>query len=429
MYEYLSEYLLKFARLIVKKIMEVEIAESKYGIRVGLKKYPTQVVYSAVSMNCGTRDESESKSGLVHFMEHMLFKGTSGRGVKSINNRLEAEGGELNAFTSKEDLVVNSTVLKSDMSKALDLMLELVFDSTYPQVEMDKERGVVAEEIKLYKDNPIDDIYDSFEELIFSGHPLSRPILGTARSLKGIHTADMLDFASRFFVPSNIVVTVLGDVEMKKVLSVVDHAVERYYKGNLSERFQRAAYPVYVPNPPQRKEVGKRIHQAHAVCGKTAFSLYDERRVPASLLVNILGGPAVSAVLNQSIREKRGLVYTIEANYTPFRDTGLFTVYFGCDKSNLVQCEELVKKEMDRFMTENLSDTMLKRYKKQYLGQVSISNDNLESNVLGMGKSISVYGRVATDEEIRDKINAITADDIRNVARELFSDLTWLIYK
>lgn len=407
----------------------MQIDKTESGVRVVLKNHPTDAVYCAVSVDCGARDEN--KNGLVHFIEHMLFKGTTGRGVRSINNRLESQGGELNAFTAKEDLVVHSTVLRADMSKAIDLMLELLFDSTYPDRELEKERGVVEEEIKSYKDNPADIIYDMFEQKLFEGHPLSAPVLGTEKSLKTIASADMKEFASAYFRPENMVVSVLGDADMKHVKAAIERAVSKYYRPvsgvSLPERGLQVQQDLHFPSFDM--EVRKRSHQGHVLCGSAAYSFRDERRVALSLLVNMLGGPAVNSILNQSLREKRGLVYTVEANYTPYRDTGVFTVYYGCDKSNIEKCRRLVSEELERFRTIPCTESVLRAAKKQFMGQLAISNDNLESQVLGMGKSMLLYNQVSSNEQIREKIEAVTADMLMEVANDVFSDMSWLIYR
>lgn len=407
----------------------MQIDKTESGVRVVLKNHPTDAVYCAVSVDCGARDEN--KNGLVHFIEHMLFKGTTGRGVRSINNRLESQGGELNAFTAKEDLVVHSTVLRADMSKAIDLMLELLFDSTYPDRELEKERGVVEEEIKSYKDNPADIIYDMFEQQLFEGHPLSAPVLGTEKSLKTIASSDMKEFASAYFRPENMVVSVLGDADMKHVKAAIERAVSKYYRRvpgvSLPERGLQVQQDLRFPS--FDREVRKRSHQGHVLCGSAAYSFRDERRVALSLLVNMLGGPAVNSILNQSLREKRGLVYTVEANYTPYRDTGVFTVYYGCDKSNIEKCRRLVSEELERFRTVPCTESVLRAAKKQFMGQLAISNDNLESQVLGMGKSMLLYNQVSSNEQIREKIEAVTADMLMEVANDVFSDMSWLIYR
>lgn len=414
----------------------MRIFTTSSGVRVVMKNHPSDAVYSAVTVDCGTRNED--KSGLVHFIEHMLFKGTSARGVKSINNRLESSGGELNAYTAKEELVVHSTVLKADFRKAMDLMLEILFDSVYPVSEMEKERGVVAEEIKSYKDNPSESIYDDFEELFFRGHDLGKPILGTVKSLKGITSNDMKAYASRFFRPENIVVSVLGDVSEKKVAAAVDGAVEKYFRGEVSVPVMMplAAESDSLPLPdvlasaePFRVEKSRRIHQGHVICGAPAFSLHDRRRVAMSLLVNMIGGPALNSVLNRTLRDEKGLVYTVEANYSVYSDCGMFTVYFGCDKANIAECCGIVVKELDRFRNSLCSENVLKAAKKQFMGQLAISNDNLESQVLGMGKSLMVYGRVSSNEEIMNRVNAVTAEEIRDVAETVFSKLSWLVYR
>ena len=317
-------------------------------LRVCCMHSASHVVRCALTIKAGTRNESVQYNGMAHLVEHMLFKGTLKRDSKSINDYLEKEGGELNAYTTKEEIVIYSTVMKEDFAKAADLLLELAFTSQFPQKELDKERSVIYDEIISYKDSPAESIYDHFETLLFSEHPLHLPILGEKKSLMRITPRLLSQFIAEFFIPSNMVFSIVGDITEGYARKCIDRSLARYYKGEAALDFRsesgadiQTALPEnsssHLAGTVFSKEVMKRNHQAHCIIGAAAYSYYDGwRRNALTLLCNILGGPASNSRLNMLLRERYAMVYNIEASYTPYTDTGIFSIYFGCDKAFLL---------------------------------------------------------------------------------------------
>lgn len=410
-------------------------------LRIAFKQTSSPVAYCALSAKCGTRDENPAYNGLAHFTEHMFFKGTAKRKANSINNALEKVGGELNAYTTKEETVLHTTVLGEDLPKAVDLLMELAFTSTFPQKELEKERDVILEEIISYKDIPADCIYEHFEQLLFEGHPLQMQILGEKKSLQKINSRIMLEYNKKFFTPNNIVFTVVAATPRDKVISLVKKSAAKYYGDGtdieLIEEGKPSSRPsVHHPDSslppatPFHKCAGKKSHQGHCIVGCRAYNTYEGKRIQLSLLTNILGGPASGSRLNMSLREKHGLVYNVEAVYTPYSDTGIFSIYFGCDKDDIDKCLNLIKKELDKLVETPLSATALKAAKKQLIGQLSIAQDNAEAQCLSMGKSLLVYGRISSFEQMRQKIESITAEELQQTAREILSweRMSTLIY-
>ena len=404
----------------------------------------------------GTRNEEPAYNGLAHLNEHMLFKGTEKRGAASINNLLENVGGELNAYTTKEETVVHATVLKEDLRRAVELLLELLFTSTYPDKELLKEREVVYEEIISYKDSPADSIYEDFECRLFEGHPLQYPILGTRKTLSRIESSTLKEYLHKWFIPDNMAISVVADMEESQVVKIVERALRKYCPGQHCDIIREStlqpivagtagggtaggrtaageAAPLdWTPVPPFRIEINKKHHQAHCIIGTRAYSYTQEReRLALALLANILGGPAMNARLNTVLREKNALVYTVEACFNPYSDTGLFTIYFGCDKPLVERSLRLVRKELERVIEAPLSSRALANAKKQLLGQLAIASDNSEAQCLSMGKSMMIFGYIEPMETTRAKIESLTAAELQRVAQEILTwdNLSILIYK
>lgn len=404
----------------------------------------------------GTRNEEPAYNGLAHLNEHMLFKGTEKRGAASINNLLENVGGELNAYTTKEETVVHATVLKEDLRRAVELLLELLFTSTYPDKELLKEREVVYEEIISYKDSPADSIYEDFECRLFEGHPLQYPILGTRKTLSRIESSTLKEYLHKWFIPDNMAISVVADMEESQVVKIVERALRKYCPGQHCDIIREStlqplvagtagfgaaggctaegeAAPLdWTPVPPFRIEINKKHHQAHCIIGTRAYSYTQEReRLALALLANILGGPAMNARLNTVLREKNALVYTVEACFNPYSDTGLFTIYFGCDKPLVERSLRLVRKELERVIEAPLSSRALANAKKQLLGQLAIASDNSEAQCLSMGKSMMIFGYIEPMETTRSKIESLTASELQRVAQEILAwdNLSILIYK
>ena len=470
-------------------------------MKFSFKRVTSPVAVCAVSTMVGTRNEEPAYNGLAHLNEHMLFKGTEKRGAASINNLLENVGGELNAYTTKEETVVHATVLKEDLRRAVELLLELLFTSTYPDKELLKEREVVYEEIISYKDSPADSIYEDFECRLFEGHPLQYPILGTRKTLSRIESSTLKEYLHKWFIPDNMAISVVADMEESQVVKIVERALRKYCPGQHCDIIREStpqplvagtagfgtagfgtaggvgtscgtagfgaagggtapgggtscgtycggtvggctaggdtaadgATPLaWTPVPPFRIEINKKHHQAHCIIGTRAYSYTQEReRLALALLANILGGPAMNARLNTVLREKNALVYTVEACFNPYSDTGLFTIYFGCDKPLVERSLRLVRKELERVIEAPLSSRALANAKKQLLGQLAIASDNSEAQCLSMGKSMMIFGYIEPMETTRSKIESLTSSELQRVAQEILAwdNLSILIYK
>lgn len=402
------------------------------GLQYAVRKSASAVGYCALSIKCGTRDEMGYHGGIAHFVEHTVFKGTLKKRASAINSYLEKLGGELNAFTTKEEIVIHATVLKEDLPKAGALLFELATSATFPEREVEIEKGVVIDEIQSYKDTPYEDIYDRFEEMLFVGHPLHGNILGKPASVKKITREELLKFVKEKFTPGRMAFTVVADIDEAKMEKDVLKLVDKFFPSAVSaeEQVNVSQCPLPVAEPFD-KTLNKRNHQANCVIGALAPSLYQEReRIATVLLCNILGGPASNSVLNSVLREKNGWVYSVECGYTQFSDTGMVAISLGCDKANLDKCLKAIDKEIKTLQEELLSDKKLKAAKKQLLGQLAISSDNGETQCLSMGKSLLAYGKVSSGKDNRSMVEAVTAEDIRDMASSVFdsSKLSKLIY-
>ena len=413
--------------------------KAECGLHYAAKRSGSAVGYCALSIKCGTRDEEGYHAGIAHFVEHTIFKGTTRKSASVINGYLDRLGGELNAVTTKEEIVLHATVLKEDLGKAAALLFELATCATFPEHEIEVEKGVVLDEIQSYKDTPSEDIYDKFEEMIFSGHPLSGNILGTRASVKKITHDELLKFAKEKFVPCRMAFTVVADIDEKKMEKDILKLVEKHFDGSAvppcaadCETERRACGHYGVPSAePFDKTLNKRNHQANCIIGGYAPSLYQEKeRLATVLLCNILGGPATNSILNSVLREKNGWVYGVECGYNQFSDTGLVTISLGCDKSNIDKCLAAIDKEIVKLQSDVMSDRKLKAAKKQLLGQLAISGDNGETQCLSMGKSLLSFGKIHSGKENRSLVEGITAEEIREMAQKIFdrSRLSKLVY-
>lgn len=414
--------------------------QTAYGLQYAVRKSTSAVGYCALSIRCGTRDEAGFHGGIAHFLEHTIFKGTARRKASAINSYLDKLGGELNAYTTKEEIVFHATVLKEDLGKAASLLFELATSPTFPEHEIEIEKGVVTDEIHSYKDSPSEDIFDKFEELLFAGHPLSGNILGTPASVKRITREELTKFVKEKFIPCRMAFTIVADIDERKMEKSILKLADKFfpdYVGSCPSAAECLAGSVPCGNhrTPETitfdKTLNKRNHQANCIIGGLAPSLYQEReRLATVLLCNILGGPANNSILNATLREKNGWVYSVECGYTQFSDTGMVTISLGCDKSNVDKCVDAVYKELTKLQDRPLSDRKLKAAKKQLLGQLAISSDNNENQCLSMGKALLAFGKIASSKENRTKVESITAEDVREVARSVFeiSKLSKLIY-
>lgn len=416
------------------------------GLRIVCTPSATDVVYCGIAVDAGTRDEYDDESGLAHFCEHLTFKGTHRRRAWHILNRMEAVGGDLNAYTGKEETVYYAAFLKEHIGRAIDLLADIVFGSVYPQPEMNKEVEVVIDEIESYNDSPAELIFDDFERMVFNGHPLGRNILGEADRLRQFTSVDVQRFAGRHYRPENAVLFVYGRVEPSQVMKEAERALKRVGVSLLedaplkrvllednagcgsSNTNVRGPLPDYCP---QQLVIEKDTHQAHVMIGCRAYSARDPRHIALYLLNNILGGPGMNSRLNLSLREKNGLVYNVESNMTCYTDTGIWSIYFGCDVHDVPRCRRLVSAELKKLVAAPLSETALAAAKRQIKGQIGISCDNFESMALAMGKTFLHYNRPRDIERLFRKIDALTAAELQQTAAELFcpDNLTTLIYK
>ena len=396
------------------------------GLRVVYAPSPTNTVYLGLALDAGTRDEKDGESGMAHFAEHLSFKGTDRRTSRQIITYMESVGGDLNAFTGKEETVYYCTCQKEHFSRAMDLLFDVAFHSKYPQEEMDKEVEVVIDEIESYNDSPSELIYDDFEAMLFQGHPLGRSILGNAERLSAYKTEDVQSYTSRLYVPSNAVLFVYGNVSEKEILRRIPDDV-------LSEAGQRIVTDETILRPyaPQSKVIEKDTHQAHIMMGARAFGGTHPKHLALFLANNILGGPGLSSRLNLALREKRGLVYTVESTLTTYTDTGVWAIYFGCDHHDAEKCKRIVKRELQRLCDAPLSEKALNAAKRQIIGQIALSYDNFESVAIGMGKRMLHYGRTQTKEQFIARIQALTAEQVWDATREIFNseNLTILEYR
>lgn len=393
------------------------------GIKCIHKRVKSAVVHCAMTVNTGSRDELSGEHGMAHLVEHTLFKGTEHRRAHHINCRLENLGGELNAYTTKEETVIHTTTLRGDYSKAVELMADILFRSTFPEKEVEREKQVISDEINLYKDSPTDRIYDEFEDLIFEGSPLGHNILGTKAALGRLHSGDIRKFVDRTYNTDQMVFSVIGNVSEKIFAAIA----ERYFgsvpaNARSFTREKPGAVPVF------RKAVGRATHQAHCILGNRAYSLDDDKKLPLMLLVNTLGGPS-NSLLNVLLREKHGLSYSVEASYTPLTDTGLATVYFSCDKEKSDRCIELIDRQLTEIKNGYFSPRRLSVAKKQFTGQFAITSENNEGYMLNAAKSYQVFGSVDTVRAAAARIEAITREEIREAANEVFTDMSLLLYK
>ena len=392
------------------------------GLRVICAPGRTDVVYLGIAVDAGTRHELPSESGMAHFTEHMSFKGTHRRSARQVISCMESVGGELNAFTGKEETVYYCTALKQHVSKAIDLLLDITLGSTYPDEEMRHEVEVVIDEIESYQDQPAELIYDEFESLLFPSHPLGSNILGDAETLRTFRSEDMQSFAQRLYHPERMVLYVLGNVEPEKVLRVVEQNITRYdcQRGTLCLPTQHVEFA----NAARCVSCiirEKSTHQAHVVIGAQAFGGNDPRHLHMYFLSNMLGGPAMSSRLNLALRERRGLVYTVESNCTTYTDTGVWSVYYGCDAKDRAQCRRLVARELDRLTQGPLSQRTLDAARRQLKGQIGISYDNFENVAIGMAKRYLHYGVTLTKQQLFDRLDAITPEDLLQTAQSVFS--------
>ena len=396
------------------------------GLRIIHLPSNSPVVYCGIGVKVGSRYEQPGDEGLAHFCEHVSFKGTRSRSALQILNCLERVGGDLNAFTNKEDTVFYATILKEHISLAVVLLVDIVFNSTYPEQEIEHEVDVICDEIESYNDSPAELIYDEFENLLFQGHPLGHNILGTRERVQTFTSLDAQRFTHRYYRPDNAIFFAYGDIDFSRLVRLLEKlSPEHSPSPILSSQFSAPISSADDANPsvPQPST----HHQSHVMIGCKTFSFTDERRMPLYLLNNILGGPSMNARLNLTLRERHGLVYTIESAMASYSDIGCWSVYFGCDHHDVRRCRQLVYRELDRLKQHPLSDRQLQAAKRQIKGQIAIACDNREQFALDFAKSFLHYDKERDIDYLFRQIDAITAQQLQGVAQTCFGALRELI--
>ncbi len=394
------------------------------GIRGIHRQTKSGVAHCALIINAGSRDELKGEIGLAHFAEHSIFKGTERRKAYQVNCRLENLGGELNAFTTKEDTTIHATTLRGDFSKAVEIIADIAFSSIYPDKELEREKEVIYDEINTYKDSPSELIYDTFEELVFAGEELGHNILGLKRDIRRFSGDSIRRFAQRCHTTDQMVFSSIGNISPKRA-----EAVAMQYLGSIpasTRSFERVAPGVMSPFDTTLK---RHTHQTHCMIGGRAYGICECKRLPLSLLVNVLGGPCANSTLNTVVRERHGLTYNIEASYMPYVDSGVVSIYFGADRSNTDRVIELIDGEVSKLCRQPLSARQLSMAKKQFVAQLAISMESNEGYMLGVGKSLLVHNAVDTTEEVYRKVMSLSASELMDVANEILAEKSTLIYQ
>ena len=408
--------------------MDMEYTEHTLdnGIRLIHMSVPNMVAHCGLMINAGSRDEEEEQHGMAHFIEHMFFKGTGKRKAYHILSRLEDRGGELNAYTTKEETVIHASFLKEDYNISLELISDIAFNSTFPEKEIKKEKEVILEEINSYKDTPSELIFDDFEELIFKGDALGRNILGSQESLKGFSKKSIGEFIKENYYTDQMVVCSVGNISKKRIL----YLFEKYFShikpnSGSRKRLNKNGYK------PRTLTIDKGTWQNHCIIGNVAYNIQDKRRIGMYLLNNVLGGQGLNSRLNLSLREKNGFAYNVESTYHPYFDTGIFLIYFGTEGYNLGKSTTIALKELKQLRDKPLGTIQLSKAKQQIKGNLARSYENHESYMLSMAKSLLVYERIDPPEEIYRKIDIISSSDLQEIARDIFEEnkLSTLIYR
>lgn len=396
--------------------MQYNTATLNNGLRIIHLPNNSKIAYCGYQIKAGTRNEKPGDEGLAHFCEHVTFKGTQTHTSTAIINKLESVGGDLNAFTNKEDTVFYSAIPVEHFAKAVDVLSDIVFYSIFPQAEIDKEVEVICDEIESYNDSPAELIYDEFENLVFKGHPLGHNILGSADRVRGFATADAMRFTQQYYRPDNAIFFVYGNIDFKRLVKTLEKLTPKQLQENVVDE----ALVVANGKLPELTILNHDTHQAHVMIGNRAYSATHPLRIPLYLLNNMLGGPGMNARLNVILRERRGLVYSVESSMVCYGDTGLWSVYFGCDPHDVNRCVRLVKGEFKRLMEKPLPEKTLAAAKKQIKGQLAVACDNNENFAIDFGKSFLHFGDEKDIEKLYQKIDAVTAEQIQQVAKEIF---------
>ncbi|MGK6350471.1 M16 family metallopeptidase [Parapedobacter sp. DT-150] len=397
--------------------MEYELIELGNGIRVVLHQVPSPVSHACMLVNAGARDERIGQYGLAHFIEHLLFKQTARRNTPQILNRLESVGGDLNAYTTKEYTCMHASFLFPYLERALDLLEDLFFHSVFPETEMEKEKGVIIDEMASYQDSPEDAIMDDFEDQLFQGHELGHNILGAVDDLQGLKQADIREFIQQNYNTYEVVIGITGNYSSKKIRPLVERI---FGKIPACDTPKKRILP--HKNGHVDAVVKKPIQQVHHVMGSMAYDVHDDNKAGLLLLNNMLGGMGMSSRLNLTVREKHGIAYTIESNYTPISDTGIFYIYFGTDDEKMDKALRLVYKELRTFRNQKVGIMQLYQAKRKFKGQIALAEENRLNLIISLAKSLMDHGHVQTLEEVFEQIDAVDAAQLLNIANEILDE-------
>jgi len=407
-------------------MIDYEVHTLANGVRILLKHSPSPITHCCFVVNAGSRDEPDHKEGIAHFIEHLLFKETEKRNTNQILNRLELVGADLNAYTTKEYTCIHASLLNQHLERTMDLFEDIVFHSTFPTDEMEKERGVILDEIASYLDQPEEAIQDDFEALLFKNHPIGNNILGTVETVNAFNKTDVTNFIAANYNTSEMVFAVFGDYDVKKITKLA----EKYFAPIANNPTQKIRVSPKA-NPGEFAVVHRPISQAHCMLGGTAYPAKHPRKYGLLLLNNLLGGMGMSSRLNLEIREKHGIAYTIESSYTTFSDTGIFSVYFGTDAEKAERALKLVHKELKKLRDQKLGAVQLQQAKQKFIGQIALAEENRLSLIIGMAKSLLDFGSIDSLEQIFAKINAVSAGELLEISNEIFDvdTMTTLLFE
>ncbi|RZA02274.1 MAG: insulinase family protein [Sphingobacteriaceae bacterium] len=397
--------------------MDYQLYTLPSGIRVMYKHASSPITHCCFLVNAGSRDEPEQKEGLAHFIEHLLFKETERRSTSQILNRLELVGADLNAYTTKEYTCIHASLLNPHLERTIDLFEDILFHSTFPEDELEKERGVILDEIASYLDQPEEAIQDDFEDMLFKGHAIGKNILGTPESVGKISAKDMRQFMAANYNTAEMIFAVYGDYDLKKIVKLADK-----YLGGITPNYNKKTRIKPAVNPAEKIILAKPISQTHCVMGAQAYSSSHPDKYGLLLLNNILGGMGMSNRLNMEIREKHGIAYTIESNYTSLTDTGIFSIYFGTDAEKTDKAMRLVNKELKKLCDNQLGTLQLHQAKQKFIGQIALAEENRMSLIISMAKSLLDLNTVDTLDQVFAKINAVTAEQLLKISNEILDD-------
>lgn len=386
------------------------------GLRIIHLPSESDVAHCGLFINAGSRDERSHEKGIAHFVEHLMFKGTQKRKAFHILSRMDDSGGELNAYTSKEETCIHSSFLKHDYERSLELMSDIIFHSTFPGNEIQKEKEVIIDEINSYKDTPAELIFDDFEEMIFSSQTLGSNILGDPKLLKKFTRADIQEFVARNYHPERMVISSIGNISLQKLINLVTK-----YFGRISSNPITGKREPVNDYRPKNETIQKNTNQVHSIIGNISYGMHNSKKIPMALLENLIAGPGMNNRLNMTLREKLGYVYHVESNYTTFSDIGLFSVYFATEKNKKEKSLEHIFKEFKKLRNQKLGKIQLSKAKKQLYGQIAISSENKASLMLSIGKSYLFTDKADSLKEIYEKIENVTSEDILDVANEVLN--------